>query len=89
VSESARRLECGVHGTREATFVCGHVTRGAGLGWVTADDPGNPYPHAWCRDCDRVLAEEGFAWNDRSEAFAQIRMVCAGCYEEFRRRNQA
>src|SRR6476661_3119909 len=60
---------------------------GAGWGFFCSDNDGSDQrPDAWCKECDRMLFEEG-EWNDRSEGFAQIKMVCAGCYDEIRRRN--
>jgi hypothetical protein len=38
--------------------------------------------------CEEVRQQEG-EWNDRSEAFAKITLLCAGCYEVVKQRNQS
>ena len=81
--------ECASHGNRDATFVCQHLASGTGLGFHWAVDPEEPdlvWPDAWCDACEDVRRREG-EWNDRSEAFAGIKLVCAGCYEQARERN--
>ena len=60
---------------------------GDGGGFRCADDEEGPRPDAWCDACDRALEQEG-EWNDRSEAFAGVTLLCAGCYDEARRRNE-
>jgi hypothetical protein len=59
---------------------------GSGLGFYFADDPGNPRPDAWCRDCDAVLMEAG-DWNEKSQAFADIRLLCSCCYDDVKSKN--
>ncbi len=87
---NAKKMSCATHGEREATFVCQHLVRGTGLGFFMAASTGSDgaRPHAWCGRCDRVLMEEG-EWNDRSEGFAKVTMICAGCYDASRERNGA
>src|SRR6476620_7857929 len=81
-------IACDRHGPSYTTFICGHLVKGHALGFCEANDPGNPRPDAWCNECERVLMdEEKGQWNDRSEAFADIHVVCANCYDEVRRRN--
>jgi hypothetical protein len=41
---------------------------------------------AWCEACEEVRAEEG-EWNERSEPFAKIRLVCDQCYFDIKKRN--
>jgi len=67
--------------------MCGHLVHGQGLGIVESESEDNdPRPDAWCKECDEVLMQEG-EWNDKSEAFANIQVLCANCYDEVRRRN--
>jgi hypothetical protein len=83
------RVECARHGSREATYVCQHLVSGEGSGVNYAhdeEDPDELWPGAWCAACERVLDAEG-EWNDRSEAFAGIRLLCDGCYQTVRERN--
>jgi len=48
-------------------------------------DPGDPDDdlEAWCAACDEVLGRVG-EWNDESEAFADIKVLCSGCFERIR-----
>ena len=89
MSDSDKKVECGIHGTATATFVCQHLAKGEKHGFYWSYDPDNPddlYPDAWCDECNKVLDEEG-EWNDKSEEFASIKLLCSHCYEEIRERN--
>ena len=84
MSNSENKVECGTHGTSTATFVCQHLVSGEKLGFNCGYDPEEPnaiYPDAWCDECEKVLDAEG-EWNDRSESFADIKLLCAYCYED-------
>lgn len=73
-----------------ATFVCQHLLQGFGKGFYAGFDdeyPDDPFPDAWCEACDKKLSEVG-EWNDESEEFADIRVICAHCYANVRLRNQ-
>jgi len=89
MSDIGERVHCERHGPASATFVCQHLVCGSGLGFFCADDPADPYPDAWCGQCERVREREGGEWNDSSEAFAKITLLCHHCYEAARRRNQS
>lgn len=83
-------VECPVHGTEDPAFVCRHLNLSQAVGFIEGFDPQDPEAelyHAWCRACDAVLMREE-DWNDRSEAFAGVRMVCRGCYREMRALNR-
>ena len=89
MSNSEKKVECEVHGKQTATFVCNHLVRGDKLGFNYGYDPEYPddlYPDAWCDECESVLEAEG-EWNEKSEAFADIKVLCSTCYEECRERN--
>ena len=43
--------------------------------------------NAWCDACDEVLVEAG-EWNEKSEAFAKIKLVCDRCFFEMKKLNQ-
>lgn len=89
MSDSDNKVECGTHGTANATFLCRHLIEGEKLGFNLGVDPENPddlCPDAWCDECEKVLAAEG-EWNDLSENFADIKLVCSYCYEGIRERN--
>ncbi|GAA5218506.1 DUF6882 domain-containing protein [Corallincola platygyrae] len=89
MSDEQNKMECSTHGKNSTTFICHHLSEGENLGFHMGFDPDDPdalYPDAWCDKCDEVLEKEG-EWNDVSEAFANIKMVCSGCYQEIRERN--
>ena len=50
------------------------------------ENPDGLYPDAWCDECDKVLDDEG-EWNEKSQAFADIKVICCQCYEAIRERN--
>jgi hypothetical protein len=65
--------------------------RGTGFGFVEPNRaPISPdesdEQSAWCSECERVRQQQG-GWNDVSEAFAHITMICDACFEASRRRN--
>jgi len=89
MNASNNKVECSTHGTTDATFVCRHLVDGQKLGFNVGYDPENPYDlcsDAWCDECEKVLDAEG-EWNDESEKFADIRLLCSSCYEDIRERN--
>lgn len=84
-------MECARHGIRRPAFICQHLRFGEGLGFNTAEEPFDPewpFQNAWCDECDKVLAREG-EWNDVSEGFAGVIVICEGCLGEIRGRNQS
>lgn len=90
-----REVHCGVHGVSGPAFICRHAKQGTGLGFYVAtglnpnDPPGGPFddsPNGWCEECEKKRVQCG-GWNDDSEAFAGVTLVCIHCFEECRRRN--
>jgi hypothetical protein len=81
------KVSCRLHGESHATFVCQHLVRGFGKGFYCALGPDDERPDAWCGDCEKVFQQEG-EWNDRSEGFAKIKLLCAGCYDVVKKRNE-
>jgi hypothetical protein len=82
-------VDCPIHGESEPAFVCRHLNLDHPVGFVEGYDPDDPDTelfHAWCSECDIVLQREG-TWNDRSETFAGVRMVCRGCYQAMKAKN--
>jgi hypothetical protein len=83
-------MECARHGRRRPAFICQHLRLGEGIGFKQPQeplDPEAPFQNAWCDACDKVLLREG-EWNDVSEGFAKVMVICEGCLEEIRSRNQ-
>jgi hypothetical protein len=85
-----RTVHCDEHGTSTPTFVCRHLAASlqggpTRLGFVSPD-PTEDTPNAWCAACDGVLVEAG-AWNDKSEGYAGVTMICRVCFERTRTLN--
>jgi hypothetical protein len=64
----------------------GEPARGR-VGFHTPDDAADD-DQGWCDACERVRAREG-EWNDRSEADADIRLICLDCFDQAQRLNRA
>jgi hypothetical protein len=85
----AEHVECAEHGRQDGTFVCQHLLRSLGtrerVGFFFTSSPRGD---AWCAACEEVRIREGGDsgdWNDRSEAFAGVKLICGACYDEVRR----
>ena len=84
-------IDCSLHGQTRPAFVCRHLVRGDGLGFFSpnrsliSDDESDEL-QSWCADCERVRQEQG-EWNDVSEGYAGITMICDNCFEAARNRN--
>lgn len=87
MSDLTHLVLCHAHGMSHATFVCRHLQFGYGIGFHAADDdPADPRPDAWCDHCAALLAQEG-GWTERLREFADLTVICAGCYDEVKERN--
>jgi len=83
-------VHCEKHGDRSKAYICEHLLRGMRQGFFAAEDSGNPYPDAWCTQCEQVRIAHGGTsgeWNEKSEALLTLKLVCGDCYEEIRRLN--
>jgi hypothetical protein len=81
-------VECHAHGEQEQTFVCQHLVRALGtaerVGFFWS---GEPRGDTWCSACEDVRIREGGVtgdWNERSEKFAGIKLLCGACYDRLR-----
>lgn len=82
----AEYVQCGSHEYGHATYVCVHLVNGEAEAMLWPEDrTDTPWPDAWCERCDAILEEEG-DWTERGEAFAQVTLLCSGCYEDIRRK---
>ncbi|MDX1757165.1 MAG: hypothetical protein R3175_14000 [Marinobacter sp.] len=86
-------VECCKHGRQQATFVCQHIVQSLQDGkprgfWWSQESPDNPRPDAWCSECEEVVNRVG-EWNDESEAFAGVRLLCGACYDRAKALNAA
>jgi hypothetical protein len=77
-------VQCPTHGLQPQTLVCQHIAVGLierrRVGFFWASDPGNPYPDAWCRDCNERVAAAGDWVGDALDQF-KPQVLCAACYE--------
>src|SRR5262245_24574237 len=80
-----RTVDCGQHGTQQATFVCRHIIDSLRtkqpVGFFWADDPSNPRPDAWCAACEAKVQATNGEWTDEAESFAGVTLLCGGCYD--------
>jgi len=82
-----RTVRCERHGESQEAFMCKHLLHGTRLGFFCdADDPTNPYPDAWCSNCERVRGESREFSHEY--ALATFKLVCEVCYEEIRAKNR-
>ena len=72
-----------------ASLVCSHLSGdsvGLGFNESRPPTPDNPFPDAWCDDCELIRA--GYdGWNEISEKLVKIVVICSRCYERSRIRN--
>lgn len=84
-------VTCATHGARRAAFVCQHLSADKYTGFHEAFDS-DPLVEAeddyqaWCDACEEVRLQAG-EWNEESEAFAKIRLICDQCFFEIKAKN--
>jgi hypothetical protein len=89
MSESQQNIvSCSIHGdAKSEAFVCEHLVAHTKLGfYFDIDDQNNPFPDAWCGDCEKIRKKYG-GWNDFSEALIKVNLVCGECYEQIKAKN--
>ena len=75
-------VECGTHGDSWSAYVCKHTVatirdrKPRGFIWLRDD---NGCLCAYCDECENILYKFGGDWNDQSEAFASVTLVCEAC----------
>lgn len=89
-----KKVECDQHGHSRPAFVCQHLDCKTARGFHEAFDTYKGMElgkdddfQAWCDECEIVRVEHG-EWNEESESFAQIKLVCESCYFELKEFNQ-
>lgn len=86
-------VQCEQHYGGWASFICQHLSMQTKSGFNEAFEsspdmilePGDSF-QAWCNECETERLKEG-EWNDSSEAFARIKLVCSGCYFDIKEHN--
>jgi hypothetical protein len=79
-------VTCSEHGTQNETFVCEHLVHGKGLGFHFVIQADNPRPDGWCSDCEEIRQRVD-GWNEESEKFIKVTLLCGECYDRARRLN--
>jgi hypothetical protein len=81
---SRQYINCDTHGQAYQAFICEHLMANPAKRWFS-DDPTqeNPWPDAWCNECETLLGEQG-EWSDRGGSRLRIKLVCHRCYEQMR-----
>ena len=84
-------VNCAEHGNQGEAFVCSHLAEsfktGGKIGFYYASEARGD---AWCEACEQMRIVEGGTsgdWNERSESFAAITLICGGCYDSIKRLN--
>lgn len=85
-------VECEFHGFQQETFVCQHLMSSLDtkikVGFNSApNNERNKRPDAWCDNCEQKRIECGGEWNDQSEAFAGVKLLCGSCYDQIKQLN--
>ncbi|EJL74393.1 DUF6882 domain-containing protein [Chryseobacterium populi] len=87
-------VECGKHGHSRPAFVCDHLDLETPKGFEEAFDTYKGMEleeeddfQAWCNECEKIRLEHD-GWNEESEKFAQIQLICEDCYFELKEFNQ-
>ena len=86
---SQRTVRCERHGDNREAFMCKHLLHASGLGFFPdAEEPDNPYPDAWCSECEQVRSENGES-GVFSDDYARVtfKLVCGECYKEIKAKN--
>jgi hypothetical protein len=88
-------VECETHGEISPAFICHHLLSHKKVGWnepetyeFDQDDEFAGCINAWCDRCEDFVNKIG-EWNDESEAFADIRLVCERCAKKLKEFNLA
>lgn len=88
-----RYIKCSNHEYRRRSFVCKHLNHTTIVGFEEAFETYEDMElledddlQAWCDECEAVRQNEG-EWNEKSMAFAQIKVVCEKCYFEMKEFN--
>ena len=86
-------IECEEHGENKMAFVCHHFLEKQNIGWnekeeyiFDEDDEFWDCISAWCDECENYRIEND-GWDEDSEKFADITLVCESCALKFKEEN--
>lgn len=88
-----KKVDCESHGYSRPAFVCQHLDLEIPKGFEEAFDTYKGMEleededfQAWCSECEKIRGEYD-GWNEESERFAGITLVCENCYFELKEFN--
>ncbi|MFS1945926.1 hypothetical protein BCU64_001180 [Vibrio lentus] len=77
-----------LYSRKAAGYVCMSACRRKPSGfWSAEPEPGNERPESWCSACEDKVNSDGGEWNDESEAFAGVTLLCGACYDRAKEMN--
>lgn len=93
MSDEYKFVECYTHGKQQATYVCQHILQTLKDGkprgfWSAEPESGDERPDSWCTACEEKVNSFGGEWNDESEAFAGVTLLCGACYDRAKELNR-
>lgn len=87
-------IDCAIHGFRRPAFICQHLNLKNKNGFEEAF---TTYPkmalnddesfQAWCNECEEIRVQHD-GWNEQSEKFSKIKLICEDCYFDIKAFNQ-
>lgn len=84
------KVECKIHGRSRPAFVCQHLNLADPKGFEEAFETYRGMElgddddfQAWCDKCEKVRIRNN-GWNEYSEKFAKIKLICEDCYFELK-----
>ncbi|MDR6921946.1 MULTISPECIES: DUF6882 domain-containing protein [Chryseobacterium] len=88
-----KKMDCGNHGFKRPAYVCQHLNLETPVGFEEAFDTYKGMElddeedfQAWCNDCEKIRIKYD-GWDEESEKFAKIKLVCEDCYFEMKKLN--
>ncbi|MBN1904118.1 MAG: hypothetical protein JW927_03385 [Deltaproteobacteria bacterium] len=92
MSNDQKYVECSTHGKQQATYVCQHIIQSLRDGiprgfWSAEPEPGDLRPDSWCSACEEMVNKTCGEWNDESEEFAGVTLLCGECYDRAKAMN--
>ena len=81
------KIKCDKDGWGYEAFVCQHLLENPVQTWFSREPTiDNPWPDAWCAECDKVFSRDGI-WTEENSVCLGVKLLCHRCYE--RKRAQA
>lgn len=87
-------IDCDCHGLKRHAFVCQHLNKKIKKGfneafetWEEMELHEDDDLQAWCDACEEIRVEHD-GWNEESEKYSKIKLICEGCYFEMKEINK-